>query len=109
MPWLSLTRLALHLVVGLWKVAVLFPFLDATGRESRVQRWSRQLVALCGVPGSGKSTLCEALAAAAAPSVAVRWVSFDSHERAHCPVDRPFDPAAWKAREAERGRTAAAA
>ncbi len=49
MPVLSLARLALHLFVGLWKVGVLFPFLDAAGRERRVQRWSRQLVAICGV------------------------------------------------------------
>jgi 1-acyl-sn-glycerol-3-phosphate acyltransferase len=49
MPLFSLARLALHLVVGLWKVGVLFPFLDAAGRERRVQRWSKQLVALCGV------------------------------------------------------------
>ncbi len=49
MPLLSLARLALHLFVGLWKVGVLFPFLDAQGRERRVQRWSTQLVAICGV------------------------------------------------------------
>ncbi len=49
MPLFSLARLALHLFVGLWKVGVLFPFLDTAGRERRVQRWSRQLVAICGV------------------------------------------------------------
>ncbi len=45
----GLARLAVHLVVGLLKVALLFPFLDAAGRERRVQRWSRQLVGICGV------------------------------------------------------------
>ncbi|MEO0317209.1 MAG: hypothetical protein RL404_886 [Pseudomonadota bacterium] len=49
MPFFSLARLLLHLCVGLWKVAVLFPFLGAAGREQRVRRWSRQLVAICGV------------------------------------------------------------
>lgn len=49
MPIFSLARLALHLFVGLWKVAALFPFLGAAGREQRIQRWSRQLVAICGV------------------------------------------------------------
>ncbi len=45
----GLARLAVHLAVGLWKAAVLFPLLDAAGRERRIQRWSRQLVAICGV------------------------------------------------------------
>jgi 1-acyl-sn-glycerol-3-phosphate acyltransferase len=49
MPWFGLARLAVHLAVGLWKVAVLFPLLDAAGRERRVQRWSQQLVGICGV------------------------------------------------------------
>ncbi len=49
MPWFGLARLAVHLAVGLWKVAVLFPLLDAVARERRVQRWSRQLVGICGV------------------------------------------------------------
>lgn len=49
MPVWGLARLAWHLMVGLTKVALLFPFLDEGGRERRVQRWSRQLVAICGV------------------------------------------------------------
>lgn len=49
MPALSLARLALHLAIGLLKVAILFPLLGATGRELRIQRWSRQLVQICGV------------------------------------------------------------
>ncbi|NCW86830.1 MAG: 1-acyl-sn-glycerol-3-phosphate acyltransferase, partial [Oxalobacteraceae bacterium] len=49
MRYWRLTRLALHLLVGLGKVALLFPLLSAAGRERRVQRWSRQLVAICGV------------------------------------------------------------
>lgn len=49
LPVLGLARLAVHLAVGLAKVALLFPFLGSDGRERRVQRWSRQLVAICGV------------------------------------------------------------
>ena len=49
MPILPLARLALHLAVGLCKCAMLFPFLNDTGRERRIQRWSRQLIAICGV------------------------------------------------------------
>ncbi|MFM8467800.1 MAG: lysophospholipid acyltransferase family protein [Oxalobacteraceae bacterium] len=49
MPVWGLARLAWHLIVGLLKVALWFPFLDEVGRERRVQRWSRQLVAICGV------------------------------------------------------------
>ena len=47
--YLRLARLIVHLLVGLGKVGLLFPFLSAVGREARVQRWSRQLVAICGV------------------------------------------------------------
>jgi 1-acyl-sn-glycerol-3-phosphate acyltransferase len=49
LPVLGLARLVVHLAVGLAKVALLFPFLSTEGRERRVQRWSRQLVAICGV------------------------------------------------------------
>ncbi len=49
MPVGSLARLGWHLAVGLFKVAILFPLLSDTGRERRIQRWSRQLVAICGV------------------------------------------------------------
>ncbi len=48
-PVPGLARLAVHLAVGLMKVALLFPFLGPAARERRVQRWSRQLVAICGV------------------------------------------------------------
>ena len=49
MPVLHLARLGLHLAVGLGKCALLFPWLDDAGRERRIQRWSRQLIAICGV------------------------------------------------------------
>ncbi len=49
MPVWSLARLALHLLVGLWKVGLIFPLLSAVARERRIQRWSQQLVTLCGV------------------------------------------------------------
>lgn len=48
-PVLSLARLAVHLAVGLLKAALLFPWLDAAGRDRRIQRWSAQLVRLCGL------------------------------------------------------------
>ena len=44
-----MARLVLHLFVGLWKCAFLFPWLGSAAREQRVQRWSRQLIAICGV------------------------------------------------------------
>ncbi len=49
MPKLPMARLVLHLFVGLWKCAVLFPWLGSAAREQRVQRWSQQLIAICGV------------------------------------------------------------
>ena len=51
------------------------------------------LVALCGLPGSGKSTLCARLTACAqAEGVACHTVSFDAFE----PKGEAFDPTAWK-------------
>ena len=51
------------------------------------------LVALCGLPGSGKSTLCAQLAACAqGEGVACHTVSFDAFE----PKGAAFDPTAWK-------------
>ena len=48
-PIFRLLRLAIHLCVGLFKCGLLFPFLDHVGRERRIQRWSAQLIAICGV------------------------------------------------------------
>lgn len=44
-----LTRVLLHLVVGLWTCAVVFPFADATGRRWRIRQWSVELLAICRV------------------------------------------------------------
>lgn len=49
MPVYPLARLGVHLFVGLWKTAVLFPWLTEHGRERRIQRWSHQLVKICGI------------------------------------------------------------
>lgn len=49
MPKLAMARLVLHLFVGLWKCAVLFPWLHSAARAQRVQRWSQQLIEICGV------------------------------------------------------------
>jgi 1-acyl-sn-glycerol-3-phosphate acyltransferase len=48
-PIFSLLRLAVHLAVGLVKCGLLFPFLDHAGKERRIQKWSAQLIAICGV------------------------------------------------------------
>ncbi|MGV8898325.1 MAG: lysophospholipid acyltransferase family protein [Burkholderiaceae bacterium] len=42
-------RISAHLLVGLWTCAVIFPRTDALGRERRIQRWSGQLLSICGV------------------------------------------------------------
>lgn len=42
-------RVSIHLLVGLWTCAVVFPLTDAQGRERRIKRWSGQLLAICGV------------------------------------------------------------
>jgi len=39
----------LHLVIGLWTCAFVFPLTDAAGRERRIRRWSIKLLAICGV------------------------------------------------------------
>jgi len=44
-----LTRVLLHLVIGLWTCAVVFPFADATGRRWRIRQWSVELLAICRV------------------------------------------------------------
>lgn len=44
-----LTRVLLHLVVGLWTCAVVFPFADDTGRRWRIRQWSVELLAICRV------------------------------------------------------------
>ena len=42
-------RVSIHLLVGLWTCAVVFPLTDAQGRERRIKRWSGQLLSICGV------------------------------------------------------------
>jgi 1-acyl-sn-glycerol-3-phosphate acyltransferase len=42
-------RVFLHLVAGLLTCAVLFPLVGAARREALVQRWSKQLMAICTV------------------------------------------------------------
>jgi 1-acyl-sn-glycerol-3-phosphate acyltransferase len=46
---LRLARVLLHLVVGLWTCAVIFPFADVTGRRWRIRQWSVELLAICRV------------------------------------------------------------
>jgi len=49
MPAYRLLRVFIHLLVGLWTCAVVFPWAGPAGRERRVKRWSMQLIAICGV------------------------------------------------------------
>src|SRR5689334_6314798 len=44
-----LARVVLHLLIGLWTSAVVFPLTDAAGRAWRIRHWSIKLLALCGV------------------------------------------------------------
>ncbi len=45
----GLLRISLHLVVGLWTCALVFPLTDAAGRAWRIQHWSVGLLAICGI------------------------------------------------------------
>ncbi|MES2151387.1 MAG: lysophospholipid acyltransferase family protein [Pseudomonadota bacterium] len=42
-------RIVFHLLAGLLTCALLFPWLTARRRDDRVQRWSVQLLGICGV------------------------------------------------------------
>ncbi|WP_136413131.1 lysophospholipid acyltransferase family protein [Herbaspirillum sp. ST 5-3] len=44
-----LLRVVLHLFRGLAVCALIFPLIDAAGRQGHVRRWSRELLALCNV------------------------------------------------------------
>jgi 1-acyl-sn-glycerol-3-phosphate acyltransferase len=44
-----LLRIVLHLFAGLLTCALVFPLVNAGGREARIRRWSKKLLALCGV------------------------------------------------------------
>lgn len=42
-------RVCVHLAVGLWTCALVFPLTDAAGRAWRIKHWSIKLVAICGL------------------------------------------------------------
>jgi 1-acyl-sn-glycerol-3-phosphate acyltransferase len=44
-----LLRVCIHLFAGLFTCAVVFPFIDAGGRDRHIRRWSQQLLQICGV------------------------------------------------------------
>jgi 1-acyl-sn-glycerol-3-phosphate acyltransferase len=44
-----LLRVCLHLFAGLLTSALVFPLVNASGREALIHRWSKKLVAICGV------------------------------------------------------------
>ncbi|MCG2583467.1 1-acyl-sn-glycerol-3-phosphate acyltransferase [Massilia sp. TS11] len=44
-----LARVLFHLGAGLLRLALGFPFMSETERRARIQRWSRQLVGICGI------------------------------------------------------------
>jgi predicted kinase len=65
------------------------------------------LLALCGLPGAGKSTLCRALVAHVADLQRLQCtcVCFDAIERSFAADQQPgaaFDAARWKARALQR-------
>lgn len=49
MPAVRLLRVLLHLLRGLITCAIVFPLVDAVGRQARVKTWSVKLLRLCGV------------------------------------------------------------
>jgi 1-acyl-sn-glycerol-3-phosphate acyltransferase len=49
-------RMVLHLFAGLWTCAMVFPFVDAVGRDARIHRWSNKLLTLCGVKVAFRDT-----------------------------------------------------
>src|SRR5579872_6301906 len=44
-----LLRIIVHLFVGLWTCAFVFPYTDAAGRQWRIRHWSVNLLAICRV------------------------------------------------------------
>lgn len=44
-----LLRVFLHLAIGLWTCAVVFPLTDAAGRAWRIRHWSAGLLGICGI------------------------------------------------------------
>ncbi|HWW04931.1 lysophospholipid acyltransferase family protein [Collimonas sp.] len=44
-----LLRVLLHLIIGLWTCAIVFPLTDNAGRQRRIRLWSIQLLAICRV------------------------------------------------------------
>jgi 1-acyl-sn-glycerol-3-phosphate acyltransferase len=42
-------RILIHLFIGLWICAAVFPLTGAAGREQRIKQWSIRLLVLCGV------------------------------------------------------------
>ena len=42
-------RVCLHLFLGMWTCAVVFPFIDRAGHDRYIKRWSGKLIAICGV------------------------------------------------------------
>jgi 1-acyl-sn-glycerol-3-phosphate acyltransferase len=49
LPVLRLARVILHLLAGMVTCAFVFPWVGTAARNARIQRWSRQLLAICGV------------------------------------------------------------
>ena len=46
---IGITRIAVHLITGLLTSACVFPFVDAAGRQRRIQRWSAALLDIFGI------------------------------------------------------------
>lgn len=49
MVMFRILRLVAHLFVGMAICAFLFPLIDAAAREGHIRRWSRKVLAICGI------------------------------------------------------------
>lgn len=45
----NVLRVCVHLFLGLWTCALVFPFTDDAGRAWRIRHWSVKLLAICGI------------------------------------------------------------
>jgi 1-acyl-sn-glycerol-3-phosphate acyltransferase len=70
-----LARVIIHLFVGLWTCALVFPWTDFAGRERRIRRWSARLLSICRVRVHIKYALgAEALSHAMIVANHVSWL-----------------------------------
>ena len=69
-----LLRVGLHVLNGMASCALLFPWLGSAGRDDQTRRWSRQLLAMCGVSVEHTPDSAPALAHAMVVANHVSWL-----------------------------------